>query len=209
MLCRAATFQTSRERLSLLASLYKSGKNNTTLFIPEKAVNTHNRGGPAPPLARGHCGTLGVSISAAVALFWLGMLVGVSFLATPVKFAAPSLSLPTALEVGRVTFALFSKVEWALYALLVGATFMTARWSIGVREGALACLLLILAIQTFWLLPTLDAQVGRIMAGDTIPSTGHHHLYIALEVAKGLLLGVVAFEALRLLGCRRSLLPCA
>lgn len=44
---------------------------------------------------------------AIVSLVWAGMIVGVSGLATPAKFVAPSLNLPIALEVGRVTFQVF------------------------------------------------------------------------------------------------------
>jgi hypothetical protein len=47
----------------------------------------------------------------ALALVWAGTLFGVSFLATPVKFLAPSLTLPVALDVGRQTFGVFSLVE--------------------------------------------------------------------------------------------------
>jgi hypothetical protein len=43
------------------------------------------------------------------AILWLGLLLGVSFLATPAKFLAPSLALPVALDVGRHTFAVFNK----------------------------------------------------------------------------------------------------
>src|SRR5690606_35153067 len=51
---------------------------------------------------------LGGAALAFVTLLWLGLLLGVSFLATPVKFAAPTLTLAVALDVGRVTFGLFS-----------------------------------------------------------------------------------------------------
>lgn len=124
------------------------------------------------------------------------MVVGVSFLATPVKFAAPSLGLPTALEVGRVTFALFAKVEWVLCALLIGAAVMVPSRRVGLRLVALACLPVLLAIQVFWLLPALDIRVGQIIAGDAIPTTSHHLLYIALEATKALLLVAVSFAAL-------------
>ena len=55
----------------------------------------------------------------AVAMFWLGLLIGVAFLATPAKFLAPSLSLPVALDVGRQTFYVFNKVEWVMGAVLL------------------------------------------------------------------------------------------
>ncbi|MDH7799202.1 MULTISPECIES: hypothetical protein [unclassified Beijerinckia] len=52
------------------------------------------------------------------------------------------------------------------------------------------CLLLaaLLATQTFWLLPILDARVSAIIAGAEIPNSNHHLLYIATEAAKAMLL---------------------
>ena len=64
----------------------------------------------------------------------LGLLIGVSFLATPVKFRAASLDLPVALDVGRVTFELFSKVELGFCAalLIAGALLLDA---LGVQQS--------------------------------------------------------------------------
>ena len=52
-------------------------------------------------------------------MLWLGLQIGVAFLATPTKFLAPSLSLPVALDVGRQTFYVFNKVEWVMEAVLL------------------------------------------------------------------------------------------
>jgi len=53
---------------------------------------------------------------------WIGLLVGVGFIATPTKFQAQSLSLPVTLDVGRSTFAIWNNVEWVVLAVLaVGA----------------------------------------------------------------------------------------
>ena len=38
-----------------------------------------------------------------VPTFWLGILIGISFIATPVKFQAASLTRPVALDIGRAT----------------------------------------------------------------------------------------------------------
>ena len=65
--------------------------------------------------------------AAIIAMIWLGMLIGVSFLATPVKFVVADLSLPVALQVGQATFHLFAKVEWALTAALIGASALAWR----------------------------------------------------------------------------------
>jgi len=121
-----------------------------------------------------------------LATLWLGALLGVSFLATPVKFRAPSLSLPIALEVGRVTFALFTRIEWGLVALLGVSIALGSRH----RDRWLGWLFLValLAVETFWLLPVLDARVGTVIASGQIAGTSHHLLYVAAESAKALLL---------------------
>lgn len=129
---------------------------------------------------------VGNAIFLFVVILWLGMLLGVSFLATPVKFHAPSLNLPTALEVGRVTFALFSKVEWGLFVLLILGMLIAPRpaW----RWSCLGTMLLILLLEIFWLLPVLDARVSEVIAGTDVPATNHHFLYILAESLKALLL---------------------
>ncbi len=135
-----------------------------------------------------------VTPSGLMATLWLGVLIGVSFLATPVKFQAPSLDLPTALDVGRVTFALASKVEWGLWGLLVA----TSAWG-RVRMGWLLVGLLgaILAAQGFWLLPILDERVAQIIAGQVVAATPHHLIYVMLEGLKAVLLILVVVTGLR------------
>lgn len=124
------------------------------------------------------------------ALIWLGMLIGVSFLATPVKFLAPSLSLPVALDVGRQTFAVFSVVEVAAFFLLLAAA-----WIAGRRLVYLAVLIgCLVAIQFFWLLPALDARVELILRGETPIASSLHTFYIACEAAKLVLLAVIALQ---------------
>lgn len=151
---------------------------------------------------------LGEAPFAFLSLLWLGLLLGVSFLATPVKFQASSLDLPTVLEVGRVTFALLAKVEWLLCVLLIAAALPSpqSRW---LRLGAGALLTLVLAVQAAWLLPVLDARVGRIIDGAEVPASSHHLLYIAAESLKALLLLGLSVQALRALAASGEPPRCA
>ncbi|WP_157016705.1 hypothetical protein [Mesorhizobium xinjiangense] len=132
--------------------------------------------------------------AASVALVWLGMLVGVSFLATPVKFQAPSLDLPVALDVGRVTFALFSRIEWIPAVLLLPVVVLPRLngWMIAAAIGIIA----LLVAEFFWLLPVLDARVAVIIAGEPLPSSPHHLLYASAEVVKALLLLAIGLGGL-------------
>lgn len=123
-----------------------------------------------------------------VAALWLGMLIGVSFIATPIKFQAAGLALPVALDIGRLTFGIFSRVEWLMAVLLVIATLVSrpAPW----RRIVIAAVLLGLAVQAIWLLPELNARVGVIMSARIAEPSLHHFLYAGIEAAKAV--GLVA-----------------
>lgn len=119
-----------------------------------------------------------------IAYVWLGLVLGVSFLATPIKFQAESLTLPVALDVGQTTFHAFGKVEWALTALLAAAVAL-ARPNLRPADWILAGLVVaIVAAQTMWLIPRLDVRVAAIMAGDTPPPSILHTVYAGAEGVK-------------------------
>ena len=120
---------------------------------------------------------------AAGALLWAVMVLGVSFLATPAKFLAPSLDLPTALDVGRHTFGVFIPIEvaWAVLAAALALAAAPGRWVWA--PVAVACG--VVALQAAWLSPVLDARVGIILAaGGVPPEAPLHAVYIGLEAAK-------------------------
>lgn len=121
-----------------------------------------------------------------LSILWAGFLAGVSMLATPVKFTAPSLELPVALDVGRVTFAALNRIEIGAMVVLLLVVILRGRtiWNVA---GAVAMAALV-ATQTVWLLPALDARVGIIMGGGTPPESGLHLLYVAAEAVKIVLL---------------------
>lgn len=125
-----------------------------------------------------------------VAILWAGMLLRVSFLATPVKFLAPSLTLPVALDVGRHTFGVFSVVEIA-GALALLATAIAFRQQRRILFFALLIGALV-ALQSFWLLPVLDARVELILQGGMPKDSELHRLYIAVDATKLALLGLIA-----------------
>jgi hypothetical protein len=132
----------------------------------------------------------------AIVLLWLGTLLGVSFLATPAKFLAPSLNLPVALDVGRQTFAILNKLEW-LY--LIAALFIVAFAGRRAAVIGLAFVTLTIVAETFWMLPALDDRVGTIIAGKLPPPSPLHGLYIGAEIAKLMALVAMAASAARTL----------
>lgn len=127
----------------------------------------------------------------AIFFVWLGIILGVSFLATPVKFQAPHLTLAVALEVGKVTFHLLHKVEWGLLALTFFLAYLAKVDK--KNQGSMLILGIILALQNLWLIPTLDLRIDAIVAGITLPPRHFHITYITIEILKLVLLGFIAF----------------
>ncbi len=124
---------------------------------------------------------------------WAGAIIGLSFIATPVKFEAPHLTMPVALEVGRYTFRMFSNVELGFLIAIVGAAIGARPRKITVVAiGAVAVMLL---LERFWLLPELDARVSEILAGGRIEFSASHWIYAVFDGLKIVLLIAAAISA--------------
>lgn len=126
---------------------------------------------------------------------WAGLVLGISFLEAPVKFTAPTLTRAAGLDVGRHVFRALNRVEvgaaGGLLVLLLAATASTALLALG------AAVLLIVAVQTLWLLPILREQATAIIEGDVENTGGYAHLgYVVLEAAKGAALGALGWLAI-------------
>ncbi len=119
---------------------------------------------------------------------WLGMLLGISFLEAPLKFRAPNITLPLGLGIGKLVFSALNKVE-ITFSLIFGAWLIyhfKNLTSVVLAVGVL--LILIIAIQSIWLIPVLNARADDIIAGLEVASTNHHLYYVILEGLKVFLL---------------------
>jgi len=113
---------------------------------------------------------------------WAGMIAGISFLEAPVKFTAPSLTLPIGLDVGRHVFGAFNKVEIVLGTILMLIVFLgKSPWLL-----KLPCFLVVilLILETFWLLPVLDRRALIIIAGQSPEGPSPHTWYVVFEGVK-------------------------
>ena len=132
-----------------------------------------------------------------ISLIWFGMTVGVSMLATPVRFTASTVTRPVALDVGRVVFAALNKAEFValIILLLLVRTSGLARTLLAPALG----LALIVMAQAIWLLPELSARTDLIIAGVEPGSSIAHAAYSILELTKLMLLAYVGFKSLQIL----------
>lgn len=131
-----------------------------------------------------------------VSLVWAGAVLGVSFIATPIKFKAPMLDRPTAFDVGRVTFLFFEKAEWALAILFILLILGAGPQSVPVVYGLIV--VLIVTAQVLWLTPKLIRRAVMLSSGETPPESPAHRIFVVLEAVKLLCLilfgGHVAVE---------------
>jgi hypothetical protein len=113
---------------------------------------------------------------------WLGMVLAISFLETPLKFQAPGITLPLGLGIGRIVFRGLNIAEVALAVIVAVATFVGHEdVTSSVLVVAVAALLL---VQLSVLRPGLDRRTRQIIDGRTVSSSWLHLAYIALECVK-------------------------
>jgi hypothetical protein len=129
-----------------------------------------------------------------ICFLWVGITVGVSMIATPMRFTAETITREIALDVGRVVFAALNKVELVALVLLlivVRASGQAAKfWALC---GVLA---LIVIAQTAWLTPELAARTDLIINGVEPPKSYAHAIYSSLELLKIGLLLFLGFSSL-------------
>nr|WSX74703.1 hypothetical protein OH826_12940 [Streptomyces sp. NBC_00899] len=122
----------------------------------------------------------------AMTFVWLGMVVAISFLETPLKFRAPGVTVPIGLGIGRLVFRALNRVE-AVLAAVVLAAVLAGGASAGVLGLALAVVVL-LAVQVGVVRRRLSRRSDRVLAGEQLPRSRGHLAYVAFEVAKVALL---------------------
>ena len=118
---------------------------------------------------------------------WFGMTGAISLLEAPVKFTAPLLTRPVALDVGRVVFQALNQAE--LVALIVLLILVRVSGLARAAWGWVSVLTLIMLMQSIWLLPELAERAQMIASGTEPPQSATHAIYAVLELIKlGILL---------------------
>jgi hypothetical protein len=122
------------------------------------------------------------SLAAAVVFVWLGMVLAISFLETPLKFRAPEVTVQIGLGIGRLVFRALNVVELVLASALVLALLVAAPPSRVVVGVALAVTALV--VQVAIVRPVLTRRSDRVLAGESPPRSRAHYWYVGLEVVK-------------------------
>jgi len=128
-------------------------------------------------------------------IFWTGLIAGISFLEAPLKFQAPGITIPLGLGIGQLVFQALNKIELALLAIILYCTYPFQRSN--PKRFLLLMIVLLLTLDTFWLLPLLDERAKLVLSGTTPPESHHHILYIIIELIKFLSLATLGFLNLK------------
>lgn len=123
-----------------------------------------------------------------ISFFWLGLVLAVSFLETPLKFQVPGMTLPIALELGKIMFGISTNIQLILLLIMV-VVFMSDFKKVDKKILITTALLaIILGLEKLWMLPILDARADILATGKGLPPTPLHDYFIYAEVLKLLLL---------------------
>ena len=123
-----------------------------------------------------------MSLSITLPMLYAGILLGISFLATPIKFLVPALTLPVALDIGRITFHALIKLEWFLVFVHLTILWFNPLSKLGYIF--VFSIVVALAFQTFLILPTLDARIILIQQGEFLKTSYWHFIYIVSDIIK-------------------------
>ena len=142
----------------------------------------------------------GVRDAALVAgpFLWLGAVLAISLIETPLKFQAPGVTTAVGLQIGRLVFPVLNSVELVL-CLLLTVLLARRRHHVGRALWTLVGgLWAILSVQAFVLRPVLDKRAVAVIAGRAVPPAPWHLAYIGLEGVKVFGLVVVGVAVVRL-----------
>lgn len=122
------------------------------------------------------------SVTVAVVFVWLGMVLAISFVETPLKFRAPGVTIPIGLGIGRLVFRALNSLEGGFAVVVVAAWLVDPPAG---RVGApLAIVIAVLVVQVGVVRPRLGRRTTAVLAGADAPRSRVHYWYVGLEAVK-------------------------
>lgn len=99
------------------------------------------------------------------------------------KFRAPGVTLTVGLNIGRIVFNYLNKIEW-IFVLLTLMLLYAGGGLMYKRSIILLIPILMVVIQTFWLLPALDSRAVNQISGLNLAPSQLHFYYLGAEILK-------------------------
>lgn len=124
---------------------------------------------------------LWISLRLVLPAVWIGLILGLSFMETPLKFLAPGITTPLGLGIGRLVFIALSVAGWMILVVL---TLIGQARPRETRRGWLliAAMWVVMIVESFVIRPALAARSDVIIAGGDPGESWLHYGYIAAEL---------------------------
>ncbi len=131
-----------------------------------------------------------------ITILWIGFLLAIGFVETPLRFRPEQISLVEALSIGHLVFHALNISELLFAALLVILTFLPGTVPVTKAQRIhLAVAGTILLVQTILLFTILDQRTLAIIDGQEVPPANYHTWYVGLDLVKLVLLtGLAALQ---------------
>ena len=128
--------------------------------------------------------TIQQPIATACLFTWIGFVCAISFMEAWIKFRAPGVTLPVGLGIGKLVFGALNKVEWIFAIAVCASAILHSKTVITVPNILLGVIIIILILQTIWLLPALDIRAEQRIQGLPVTASNLHFYFIGMEFLK-------------------------
>lgn len=115
---------------------------------------------------------------------WAGCILAISFMESWIKFKAPGITLPLGLGIGKLVFGALNKIEWFFVLIIAICILLNFKISFASANIFFGLSVVLLAIETFWLLPALDFRAVAVISGKVLPPSTLHWYFVGAEVVK-------------------------
>lgn len=122
-------------------------------------------------------------VKIAIPFIWVGFVAAISFMEAWLKFTAPGVTLTVGLSIGKVVFGALNKTE-LVFTVLVALALLAERRLVWSVEVFYFVAVVVVMMQSLWVLPLLSARIDLYQAGITPPASDAHLYFIVLEVIK-------------------------
>ena len=131
-----------------------------------------------------------------VPALWLGLVLALSFIETPLKFTVEGMQLPVALGLGRLVFTASNIAGFVLLAAITALALIPPRRGRGVL-AVVGGLWVVLLVQVLAIRPPLNARSDIIVAGGDPGDSPLHVLYAGADGVIAVLLVVLIVLGMR------------
>ncbi|MGB1268498.1 MAG: hypothetical protein ACPG45_02055 [Flavobacteriaceae bacterium] len=116
---------------------------------------------------------------------WIGFVSSISFMESWLKFQAPNITTKLGLGIGKLVFNALNTVE-ITFAIIISICLISALVK-GLKQQTpylFFIIILVLTVQTFWLLPALVERADLIINDVQVPKSNLHLAFGLLEILK-------------------------